>query len=161
MENTTLNNLLELKSRLEAARDRFSKRLDDIARQLNSVSETIDLIGGNASQKGASSVDLHVSPDEVREMTQLQALIHIAEKNNGRLRVAPARLLIVKAGIMKAGKNASNVLFSAIDRSERFERIKRGVYKLLPSKAAPEVEGTEPVRIRRSLMSPITRIANG
>lgn len=164
MENkdASLDRIVALKSKLETRLETLSQKLAETQKQLTQVQSTLDLLQSEQKNtpKGKRKANLGVSPAELKGMTQPQALAYIAEKNNGRLEVAPARLLLVDAGIMKGGKNASNVLFSVIDRSDRFERIKRGEYKLRPEKNAPEEEGTEIQRFRRNLMSPLPHIVN-
>ena len=135
-DSTTIKSLLELRDSLKSSRDRYVKRLDEIEHQLNSVSETIALLGIKAEPSKRRPVNLNVRPGEMRGMTQLTAMIHIAQKNNGKLKVSPVKDLLVEAGLIKSAKNASNIIFTAIERSGRFERIKRGEYKLIPARLA-------------------------
>jgi hypothetical protein len=67
-------------------------------------------------------------------MTHLDALIAIAKANDNVLVAKVARRLMAKANLFSNAKNASSALFTAINRSGKFERISPGRYKLVERK---------------------------
>jgi hypothetical protein len=107
----------------------------------------------------AKSVDLEEALSEtvslpatkLRGMTQLSAVIAIAKSNGGVVRAQDAKRLMIKAGIMSATKNATNMTHNVILRSERFERIAPGEYKLKDS----EHESDESFTIQDLRRSPV------
>ena len=121
----------ELRERLKAKRDSLSSNLAKVEEELLAVSKTLDLLEEKRTRiSPGQRINLGVRPEELNGMTQLQAVIHIALKNNGLLKVSPVRRLLVQSGLLGSGKNASRILYSAIDRSGKFESVKRGEYQL-------------------------------
>ncbi|HEX4577772.1 MAG TPA: hypothetical protein VH117_10510 [Edaphobacter sp.] len=82
----------------------------------------------------------HVAPSgsvdvaSLRGMTQIKALEKIARHNGGRLLTSDAKRYLVQAGLIKNPKNANNIIFSVIQRSNQFERLEPGVYRLTADK---------------------------
>lgn len=115
-------------------RDIAQHHLEDAERQLKAVALTIDLIRTDDD----SQVVIHVSNEELLDelktkKTQLAGLLAIARKNNGTLRTKEAKELLQRAGLMKQTKNASNILYNVITRSERFTQVAPGKYALIES----------------------------
>ena len=71
-----------------------------------------------------------VDPVELRGMTQTKALMTIAKRNNGDLKVTEAKRLMLQAGLFQNSKNASQIIYNVIKRSDVFERVNPGVYRL-------------------------------
>ncbi len=67
---------------------------------------------------------------KLRNLTQVQALVLIAKHNNGIVRAQEAKRLLIRAGVMRQTKNSTNVIHAVIVRSEKFERVRPGEYKL-------------------------------
>jgi hypothetical protein len=63
-------------------------------------------------------------------MTQLEALVRIAEKNNSIVNVAEARRILLLAGLMSE-KNSPTIFHTVITRSGKFEAVNRGQYWLV------------------------------
>jgi hypothetical protein len=76
----------------------------------------------------------------VKGRPQTEALIAIAEANDGILRTAEAKQILMQAGLIHGNpKNASSHLFALLRNQERwskyecwFQRISPGVFKLVP-----------------------------
>ena len=66
----------------------------------------------------------------LRGMTHSDAVIAIAKHNGGTVRAQDAKRLMIKAGIMKETKNSTNMTHNAILRTERFDRIGPGEFRL-------------------------------
>jgi hypothetical protein len=65
-------------------------------------------------------------------LTQIQALTLIAKENgNWRFKLNDAKRILTQAGLVKSKKNASTILFTAIQRSEKFKRVAPGEYELV------------------------------
>lgn len=109
----------ERKARCEKLRH----QLAEAEKELEAFSITIKALGFSAP---SSALGITLSG-----MTQLEALIAIAKANGGILSVRQARRQMEKAGLFKNPDNASSIIFTAIARSKKFERIGSGKYKLL------------------------------
>jgi|HubBroStandDraft_5_1064220.scaffolds.fasta_scaffold00822_1 hypothetical protein len=127
--------LAELKSEekaLIAKRERLRKPLAQVEEDLQHITAVIALYerrGGEVVVEGTLDA-LECPPSRLRGMTQLEAIVEIAHCNNGVVRAQDAKRLMIKAGVMKATKNSTNMTHGVIIRSERFDRVKPGEYRL-------------------------------
>lgn len=150
--DATYTDLVNLRDRLDDEQAKLNKQLEDVRRKLESVSMTLALLDeGETAGPIVATTDDDLSPavqpsiDVVglRGMTQLQALKKIAEHSGGTLRTALAKRLLIQAGLISNPKNANNIIFSVIHRSEAFERTDPGVYRLVGDKPTrPEKHAT-------------------
>jgi hypothetical protein len=75
-------------------------------------------------------------------MTQAQALLEIAKYNGGVVKSIDVKSILVAAKLMKNTKNAAGMVNGIITRSEAFQRIKRGEYRLKESNLKLELGDT-------------------
>jgi hypothetical protein len=68
------------------------------------------------------------------------AVVAIAKYNGGTVRTQEAKRLMIKAGIMSPTKNATNMAHNAIQRSEKFDWVSPGEYRLKEAKPSQELE---------------------
>ena len=94
---------------------------------------------------GHRAIHLDISPDELRGKPLEDALIFIAERNDGILPSTAARELLVEAGALR-GNQTGNALWLALDRSERFARESKGRYRLVDE--PDKMSGPAPFPIR-------------
>ena len=132
----TLEDIAKLVGRLQAKRDKLQGQLEEVQRQLDSASTTYELLGKN---RMVSSSFVYPTEASLQGKTQLDALIAVAEANDNHLVVKKARRALIRAGLIKNTKNASSIIFTAINRSGRFQRESPGVYKLVEQKKQPEL----------------------
>ena len=116
----------ESKRVLDALR-RKQKQLQDSLRHIEAV---IKLYETEASEE--ESVPTLVPLQSLKGLTQIEALEKIAKASpDGRFRIADARALLIRAGLINSPKgNEANILYNAINRSEKFERVGHGEYRL-------------------------------
>jgi hypothetical protein len=130
-----------LKRRLEHQVDILRTQLEEAQKQLDSVMTTAELLTREENQNSAFMKALNaVMPNDLRGLTQLDALVKIAKANNNRVRLTIAKDLLLKAGVTKSRKNATNIIFNVIKRSECFKRSAPGEYELLPDASPLEKE---------------------
>ena len=149
----TYADLERLRGDLDRRQSELMKQIEDVSRKLESVTTTIALLRGQelplshklglstASHANVSSPQITAIPKsqfygggaiyEFGGKTQLQALIHIAEQNNGVVEAGKAKRLLLTAGLIKNPKNAANIIFNVINRSEKFKRRSPGIYELI------------------------------
>lgn len=124
--NSAFEELTKLYEKLQAKRDKLREQLASADKEFEAVSTTMRLVG-----QGNRLVNLV----NVEGMAHLEALTAIAKANNNTLSTRTARRIMEKAGLFKTAKNASSIIFTAINRSGRFERESSGVYRLIEPKA--------------------------
>ena len=127
--------IAELKSEEKALlekREKLRKPLIQVEEDLQHVSGAIAFLERKlASAAPVEDVIVEVFPtSRLRGLTQLQAIIAIAKHSGGVVRAQDARQMMIRAGVMKDTKNATNITHNVILRSEKFERIAPGTYRL-------------------------------
>ena len=130
----------------EITRESIEDALDELARkiakQMERVQEwqadreamrrTLKYFDGVSQLPPKPEEELGVTAEQIRGLEPEKAAIVIAEANDGELKSTPARCLMVEAGVIPDTRNASHRLWEVLDGSERFENVKRGVYRLMP-----------------------------
>jgi hypothetical protein len=124
-------------SRLEALEKTLHEKLqmllkpvEQVQEELGHVRSTIALLRRDAKAFDQFSERIPTHIAKLRGMTQLDAIITIAKDNGGIVRAQEAKRLMIKAGIMRNTKNATNMTHNVFSRSDRFERIGPGEFKL-------------------------------
>ena len=68
---------------------------------------------------------------KLKGLTQIEALFQIANQNDGVLRVVEAKNIFVESGLVKGKvRNVSGHIYHTLGRSDRFERVEPGVFRL-------------------------------
>ncbi len=146
--NTTKQNfpeLEDLKRRLEQQIDTVKAQLAQLQKQLESVTTTSALLKQEENMHLSFMQTMNaVAASDLRGLTQLDALVKIAKANSNRLKLTIAKDLLLRSGVTKSRKNANNIIFNVIKRSERFKRVAPGEYELLPENAI--AQNGEPFR---------------
>ncbi len=130
-----IQHLTEHLSELEAKRNRMVQEID---KQIEHVRATIASLRNTSSteaqiERGSLIAEFPLA--KIRNMTQVQALVTIARnENDGIIRAQDAKRLLIKAGVMRETKNSTNIIHAVIVRSEKFERVRPGEYRLKESK---------------------------
>lgn len=119
----------KLYEKLLSRRDKLREQLVEVEKEFEAVSTTLKLMG--QPTPGLYNLDLSGK-------THLEALIAIAKANDNILIVKTARRLMGRAGLFKTAKNASSILFTAINRDSRFSRLEPGKYQFVEQKEAPK-----------------------
>lgn len=129
--NQQYKELLGLKQRLHEKVESLRAQLQESERQLESVTTTLALLGY------APLTEIIMGPmrisetEELKSMTQIQAMVKLAERNHGKISVKGVKRIFLSIGLIKNPKNANNIIFNAIQRSERFQRVAPGTYELI------------------------------
>ena len=127
---STIEQLKDLEAKLSEKRDAAARRLESFENDLTALRRTISIIEPGQQGK-ASNQDIGVTVAEIESMTQLNALVYIAQKNNNQMHVTTARHLLLEAGLLTNTDTASSVINTTISRSGKFDPVKRGVYQLI------------------------------
>lgn len=141
--NADAGNLGELRDRLRERVKVLRQQLDEAERQLSSVTVTMELLGYKGGNLAAIDESVrNIEPASLKGLTQEQALVKIARANGGKFLVAVAKRLLLAAGLIANPKNASNIIYNVIARSEKFHRLKAGEYQLIEQANQNVMSGT-------------------
>jgi hypothetical protein len=155
---STINDLLAALNELHSKKEVLSKQIDAVQATIDFFSSTgstptlvisdpdsvVESNNRRATNKGGGLLKLmpmHRWADELDGLTQFGALVRIAQLNNGEVRPSEAAGVLVAAGYGKGKpRNLSSGLYALLARSEIFERIGPGTFRLLPGTAS--LDGT-------------------
>jgi hypothetical protein len=132
MATTKHEELHGLKKTLYQRVERLRGELQEAEAELQAVTKTLQLLTkgrGREEREIESKVEAFIH--ELHGLTQVEALVKLAKANGNRLKTKDAKRILVAAGLIKSRKNAANILFTTIQRSERFKRIVPGEYELM------------------------------
>ncbi|SRR5712692_1721683 len=128
----TIQYLTQLKRDLTAKREKLARPLAEVDKKLADVSSVLGMI-----LSGPASEEIEIVPGfplkKLKGLTHVQALVEIAKYNGGTLAAQEAKDIMIRAGVMRNTKNSTHMVHGAIARSEAFERIGRGEYRLIES----------------------------
>lgn len=136
METTdqTIQRLTQKKKELAEKREKLMRPVQELDREIAalSVSIAVFLREENSAESGGFPLR------KLRKMTQTQALMEIAKYNGGTIKSLEVKTILIAAKLMKPTKNAAGMVNGVIARSEAFDRVRRGEYRL---KEAPLLKG--------------------
>ena len=120
-----------IKAKLSEKTRKLGVELHDAEEALRAVSLAIR-VWKNEGAVAASKIELNPQLREFRGLTQVQALVKLAKDSGmNRFKMRDAKRILVEAGLIKNPKNANTILFTAIQRSEKFKRVAPGEYELI------------------------------
>jgi hypothetical protein len=122
--------LVRLKERLQEKCSQLSKKLGEASQQLKSVTTTLELLGYENENPSEIEAKYIYPPSQLKGLTQPQAVERIAKANNGRFKITDVIPLLIEAGVLKRSKNSYSIVFSMIQRTEKYERVGPGEYSL-------------------------------
>lgn len=135
--DAALSELSNLIARLNQEKANVSQRLTEIETQVRAVEITMRLIRHNGKHAEPDSYDALVAKlkkDKNKgKITQMDALVTIATAigDNGAFKVQDAKRVMLNAELISNPKNADSVIYALIDRSDKFEKVVPGEYKLI------------------------------
>ena len=142
MENKdqTIRSLADFKRELMEKREKLLRPLQQLDKDLDAVTGAITAMQRFAHMpEPAPALEFPIT--QLRGLTQVQALVAIAKHNDGIIRAQEAKRMLIKAGVMRETKNSTNIIHAVILRSEKFERVRPGEYRLKEAQAKPKEEG--------------------
>jgi hypothetical protein len=125
----TVKYLTEHRRSLLERRERLVRPLQDLDQEIEHVDATLRSIQIKVPTVSIPKQDLFPI-GKLRNLTQVQALVVIAKHHNGIVRAQEAKRLLIQAGVMRETKNSTNIIHAVILRSEKFERVRPGEYRL-------------------------------
>jgi hypothetical protein len=132
----TIQYLTRKKKELTEKRERLMGPVREAEKDLGAISAALAFILRDDTPEPETEFPIR----KLRNMTQTQALITIAEYYGGEIKSLEVRPILVAAKLMKNSKNAAHMVNGAITRSGLFERIGRGHYRLRSSRISADLE---------------------
>jgi hypothetical protein len=133
--------LSRLKAKKEGLQKEYESRIADVDREIESVSITQRLLREPTTLevRVSDSIgvrDTAVIPDLIGK-TMRQALIIIAKRNGGIVRIVDAKPLLMGAGIIKKPKFSWGAVYTALTRSNEFEKVpgEKGTFRIVGNRA--------------------------
>jgi hypothetical protein len=114
--------LLEQRDRLLAPIQKLDQEIEHVTATMRSLQQP--------TSRASSAVAEEFPVGKLRKLTQVQALVVIAKHYGGTFKAQEAKRLLIKAGVMRETKNSTNIIHAVILRSEKFERVRPGEYRL-------------------------------
>ena len=123
--------LLARRERLLLPLQELDQEIEHITAAMHSLQKPPKIAGFTASL----TVDFPIA--KLRKLTQVQALTVIAKHYGGTFKAQEAKRLLIQAGVMRETKNSTNIIHAVILRSEKFERVRPGEYRLKEAEPKP------------------------
>lgn len=131
------------KKDLLARRERLVMPLQQLDQEIEHVDATVRSLQ-KPKPVGFAALTLPAVPEfpigKLRKLTQVQALIVIAKHYGGTFKAQEAKRLLIRAGVMRETKNSTNIIHAVIVRSEKFDKVKPGEYRLKTVRINAELE---------------------
>ena len=129
---TTPAKLLDLLSSLRAKRRAAEEEMARVDEALNAVEETMALLRSQDEAHGDAETPgpAPFSPADFEGKSQLEAIVMLAERNDGVVTVKDAKRMLLETRLTESKKSASQVASSTIIRCGRFTWVGPGTYRL-------------------------------
>jgi hypothetical protein len=125
-----INYLTELKRDMLARREQLRRPLAQLEMEIEHVTATLALALRETRPEGPSEELADFPLAKLRGLSQRRAIVAIARYNGGTLKAQVAKQILLRAGLMRNTKNATNMVHNAFVQSGEFERIGKGEFRL-------------------------------
>jgi hypothetical protein len=136
-----LEELQALEKSLQESLERLRKPYVQAEDDLKNVMGTIAILKRNPRPSSSENFESTTQNLNLRGLTHKDAVVAIAKANGGVVRAQDAKRMMIKAGVMSATKNSTNMTHNVIIKSDLFDRIGPGEYRL----KRPDRTGEEPL----------------
>ena len=133
-QESTLTGLLNLIADLRAKEKELDAELEEVRRNIEAVQRASVLLRAKYGLPAESPKDESVY-EALRGKTLIAALIDLAGSNNGVVKVTEAKRLLLEAGLLGNPRTAYQGITATLLRSNRFERVMPGAYRLVSQRA--------------------------
>jgi len=135
-QSATMDLLSKLEAKKAGLQSEFQKRLSAVDKEIEAVSTTLRLLR-EPSHLEISVADSLVLADSVpmsalKNKSAREALVEIARRNGGLVRITEAKPLLLGAGILRRTKNSWGMIYTTLVRSKEFEKhpTESGTFRL-------------------------------
>lgn len=121
--------LTQKKKELTEKREKLMRPIQELEKEIAALSVAVAILFRDETP--AATAEVGGFPlRKIRNMTQTQALLEIAKYNGGTVKSREVKTILIAAKLMKNTKNAAGMVNGVIARSDAFDRVKRGEYRL-------------------------------
>lgn len=139
-----MNNLIDLNkfiNDLREERKRVLNRLNEINKEITAA-ETIkhargimDIVETKESvipeyQELINTLNKKRRKHKITQLRAIEEIVNTIGNSDKKFKVTEVKNIMLASGFFKTPKNAYNIVHAIIERSEKFEKIEPGVYKL-------------------------------
>jgi len=130
-QDNTESGLLRVMAMLRTQEKDHENALVDIRAKMEAVGIALALLRQTYGLPESERSTIDPLVERVRGKTHVQALITIADANNGKVRIRDAKRIFLSAGLKKNPRTASPGITSTLSRSPHFEPSGKGEYTLV------------------------------
>jgi len=139
---------MELLARLEAKKatiqQEYQKRIAAVDTEIEAVATTLRLLRQPGTVNIAVSDSVVLSDSipmiAIKDKSAREALIEIARRSGGIVRIKAAKELLIGAGILKDTKNTWGAVYTTLSRSRDFAKgTEPGTFRLIERPEQPEL----------------------
>jgi hypothetical protein len=135
-QDQAIQRLTQKKKELLEKREKLMRPVQELDKEIAALTLAVAVLLRDETPAEADGFPLR----KIRNMTQTQALRVIAEYNGGTIKSLEVKAILIAAKLMKNTKNAAGMVNGLITRSEAFERIGRGAYRLRNARVRADLE---------------------
>ncbi len=144
----TLMDLSKVVSKLQTERNKLFKRIGEINREVKAVETTMRLMGYKNGKSILTTYEELVNriirkKNKVPQLEVLNEIVDTIGDENRIFKVNEAKNIMVSAGMFNNPENANSTIYTLIDRSNEFEKVKPGVYRIIDNASpSPSISPT-------------------
>lgn len=129
--STFLGEISAMIAQMKKHLDETRVQAEALVTQANDIQANIDALERTAKLfRRTHSLAEPIDSRGLKGKTQIEALEIIAKKDDGLLRANEAKRLLLEAGLIRTPKNAASIVYTLIKRSDKFDWVSKGVYRL-------------------------------
>lgn len=136
-----IQHLTQKKKDLMEKREKLMRPIQELDHEISALTTSISILFRDETPSTCTAEIGGFPLRKIKNMTQTQALIEIAKFNGGTIKSLEIKPILIAAKLMKNTKNAAHMVNGAITRSDAFERISRGKYRLKELAPTPKGNG--------------------
>lgn len=143
--NEVIDQLRADEKALQEKLEKMRKPIAQLEADLQHIQGVIAFYQRNAANKMVVEVEEAINEAmatiptaRLKGLSHSDAVIAIAKYNGGVVRTQEAKRIMIKAGIMSKTKYSTNMAHNAIKRTEKFERVSPGEYRLKEIEPKPK-----------------------
>jgi hypothetical protein len=150
-QDQTIQRLTQKKRELTEKIEKLMRPIQETQKEIAALTLSISILLRDENPSVSTTEVSGFPLRKIRNMTQTQAVMEIAKYNGGTIKSLDIKPILIAAKLMKNSKNAAHMVNGIITRSEAFDRVRRGEYRL---KEAEPLRGDGPTEALH-LQSPV------
>jgi hypothetical protein len=125
-----IQHLTQKKRELSEKADKMMRPVRELYKEIEALTTAIAVVLRDETPTISTAEVSGFPLRRIRNMTQTQAVVEMAKYNGGTIKSLDVKPILIAAKLMKNSKNAAHMVNGIIARSEAFDRVRRGEYRL-------------------------------